>query len=98
MESQSLSKCSELREACQEKIFAKMDDQHGIQMKALGEIKTELAYQDGVENGRREELPISPNESNWKSMLFKVMLMWGPPFLFLSGLGCVYWLKSAGYL
>ena len=36
--------------------------------------------------------------TNWTGLLLKALVIWGPPVAFLLGLGCIYWLKTKGWL
>lgn len=89
-ESQSIGRCAELRQDCREGIFTKMDEQHGIQMKVLGEIRTTLAYQKGQRNGKKGD--------GTGVGIPNIVSTWGLPLLFLLILGIIYWLKVGGWL
>ena len=95
-EPQSLANCSQLRESCQRAIFEKMDKQHSEQMVAMGEIKTEMAYQRGQANGRT----LTPTQlAKLKgSPFFQLLAAWGPGLAIVFVLGVVYWLKVNGWL
>ncbi len=46
-QSQSVSKCADLRQECRDAMFGKMDELHTEQMNELGDIKTDVAFMKG---------------------------------------------------
>ena len=100
-EKQSVGKCAELRAECHRVIFDKMDDLHQKQMAAISEVREDLAYQRGVQNGAKRDTETNPairSESPLKGFLGKALLSWGPGIGFLIVLGILAYLKQNGYL
>lgn len=100
-ESQSISKCAELRQECRDSIFEKMDDHHTKQMDILGDIKQEIAFRKGQEDTRLKNIVINSQKKNGngkvKDNWIKFFITWGPPFIFIIILGFISWMKTKGY-
>jgi len=90
---QSIGDCAKIRESCRSSIFEKMNENHLLQMKALSEIKEDIAYQKGCSNGKSLLIP-----SPWRDAFVKAIFSWGPPILFLIVIGGISLLKSKGWL
>lgn len=96
---QSVAKCSDLRTACQHEIFIHIDKRHTTQMEALSEIKEQLAFKAGQENGRKVTGENSKvGKRDWAGMVLKALFNWGPAALFLIVLGAISWLRSKGWI
>jgi hypothetical protein len=97
-QSQTISKCADLRETCQRAIFDKMDSQHGETLAALSGINEKIAYKEGQESRNKLETAPTKKNSPWSGLLKQIVVMWGPPTLFILLLGVIYWLKKGGWL
>jgi len=105
-ESQTVSKCADLRQNMQRDMFDKMDDQHLTQMTAMGEIKEGIAYRKGQEEAKIVGMVATSIEKNnghdtkagWKDVLVKLLIAFGPYILLFLFLGIYQWLKAQGWL
>lgn len=107
-EKQTVSKCSELRENMQGKIFERMQNLHDDQMTAIGGIKEEIAFRKGREEALVESALTkfqaknngnNPTQSNGtKDVLVKILINWGPWILLLLLLGIISIFRSKGWL
>ena len=102
-ESQSIGKCSELRQECRGAIFEKMDALHEKQMIKLEKIQTDVAFMKGKqESNPLINIPKKNGNGNGngrtQDILIKFLIMWGPPFALIVVLGFISWMKLKGYL
>jgi hypothetical protein len=105
---QTVNKCAEFREAMQNKLYERIDNQHNAQMKVLGNIKEEIAFRKGREEALVKNALTQyhnnggngngkPKESS-KDILVKILIAWGPWIILLLFLGSISILKAKGYL
>jgi hypothetical protein len=107
-QAQTVNKCAEFREAMQNKIYERMENQHTAQMEVLGNIKEEIAFRKGreealVKNALTQYHNNGGNgngkiKSSGKDILVKILIAWGPWIILLLFLGSVSILKAKGYL
>lgn len=88
-QSQSLSRCADLREGCRSAIFTHMDKQHQEQMTVLSKIEKKMAFQEGIETSRKVE--------SFRPLLRRAVVMWSPAALFLMIVGFREWAKAKGW-
>lgn len=77
---QSLEGCMALREECQSKIFAHIDDRHDKVMATLGSIDKKISYEEGRRNGAAEtqgNKPVKDKEKRkfpWREVAAAVVI------------------------
>ena len=77
-ESQSVGKCAELRQGCRDAVFSHIDARHNEVMAELGQIKSKLAYREGLENGHRDtdnRPPVARRRLSWKEVAVAVAVI-----------------------
>lgn len=65
---QTLRECAALRQECQRELFAHIDKRHEEVIDAIGEIRTDLAYQKGVAAARNESGQHEPVRWSWQKL------------------------------
>lgn len=110
---QTVSKCADLREAMQDKIFTRMQKHHDDQMETLTGIKEDIAFRKGREeavvekalkkyiktNGNGTAPVANQNLTNGtRELLVRMLINWGPGIAVLAAIGAAVILKSKGYL
>ena len=86
-ESQTVRGCAKLREDCQTKIFEKMDNNHTVQMTAIGKIDTKMAFMDGAASATRpvtNDIKRNGNgKRDWGDFGLKLLVAWVPFIAFI---------------
>jgi len=98
-QSQSVDKCSTLRQECRDSIFNKMDNLHTEQMKELVTIKTDVAYMKGKQESNPIMSTLKKNGNGKDNLVTKILLSpWGPIIAVIVLLGIIALSRSKGWL
>ena len=97
-ESQTVAKCSELREKQQKNLYEKMDNQHNTTMVAIGGLDKKMSFMEGAASAKpatNNEIKKNGNgKRDWGDVFIRFLIAWGPFIAFLIIWGLISWLKS----